>query len=412
MRNARIAVITQAVKLADEAAGLNRTSYITELLAREGHDVDLLTSTFQHWEKKRRDIVNPKYHELPYEVIFIEEPGYSSNINPIRIYSQNVFAKNLNTYLERYGADYDLIWCQIPPNNIAATAGTFARKIDVPFIVDINDLWPEAMKMVVDIPVLTDFAFSDFVRDAAIAYASATAVVGTSDEYARRCMQDIPHRTVYVGVDVERFDDGVKEHGPAIEKDEDDFWVTYAGSLAKSYDIETLIRACQHAAPIVREELGMQLRLQILGDGPARQRLENVAARVPGLVTFNGYVDYQIMAAYLAKSDILVNSLIKGAPQSIVSKIADYLCAGKPIVNTGESEEFRDKCTHDGFGVNVEPENAIELAGAIVALAHDDALREQMGARGRAIAEEQFNRPIAYREIVELVNEQLSCQMP
>ncbi len=51
MRNARIAVITQAVKLADEAAGLNRTSYIAELLAREGHDVDLLTSTFQHWEK-------------------------------------------------------------------------------------------------------------------------------------------------------------------------------------------------------------------------------------------------------------------------------------------------------------------------------------------------------------------------
>ena len=185
MRNARIAVITQAVKLADEAAGLNRTSYIAELLAREGHDVELLTSTFQHWEKKRRDIVNPKYHELPYEVIFIEEPGYSSNINPIRIYSQNVFAKNLNTYLERYGADYDLIWCQIPPNNIAATAGTFARKIDVPFIVDINDLWPEAMKMVVDIPVLTDFAFSDFVRDAAIAYASATAVVNTHVDACR-----------------------------------------------------------------------------------------------------------------------------------------------------------------------------------------------------------------------------------
>ena len=34
MRNARIAVITQAVKLADEAAGLNRTSYIAELLAQ------------------------------------------------------------------------------------------------------------------------------------------------------------------------------------------------------------------------------------------------------------------------------------------------------------------------------------------------------------------------------------------
>ena len=407
MRNAKIAVITQAVKLADETAGLNRTSYIAELLAKEGYEVDLLTSTFQHWEKRRRDIVDPKYHELPYEVIFIDEPGYRSNINLRRVYSQNVFSKNLRTYLERYGSDYDLIWCQIPPNNIAAAAGAFAHEHGIPFIVDINDLWPEAMKMVVDVPVLSDFTFSDFVRDAAIAYASASAVVGTSNEYAQRCMQDIPHRTVYVGVDIDRFDGGIQKYGATIEKREDEFWVAYAGSLAKSYDIETLIRACQYAAPIIRDELGLRLRLQILGDGPYRQRLENTAAQTPGLVTFNGYVDYQIMAAYLFESDILVNSLIKSAPQSIVSKIADYLCAGKPIINTGESVEFKDKCLRDGFGVNVEPENAIALAGAIVELAHDDELRMRMGMRGRAIAEEQFDRPIAYREIVDLVNDLL-----
>ena len=407
MRNAKIAVITQAVKLADETAGLNRTSYIAELLAKEGYEVDLLTSTFQHWEKRRRDIVDPKYHELPYEVIFIDEPGYRSNINLRRVYSQNVFSKNLRTYLERYGSDYDLIWCQIPPNNIAAAAGAFAHEHGIPFIVDINDLWPEAMKMVVDVPVLSDFTFSDFVRDAAIAYASASAVVGTSNEYAQRCMQDIPHRTVYVGVDIDRFDGGIQKYGATIEKREDEFWVAYAGSLAKSYDIETLIRACQYAAPIIRDELGLRLQLQILGDGPYRQRLENTAAQTPGLVTFNGYVDYQIMAAYLFESDILVNSLIKSAPQSIVSKIADYLCAGKPIINTGESVEFKDKCLRDGFGVNVEPENAIALAGAIVELAHDDELRMHMGMRGRAIAEEQFDRPIAYREIVDLVNDLL-----
>lgn len=407
MRNAKIAVITQAVKLADETAGLNRTSYIAELLAKEGYEVDLLTSTFQHWEKRRRDIVDPKYHELPYEVIFIDEPGYRSNINLRRVYSQNVFSKNLRTYLERYGSDYDLIWCQIPPNNIAAAAGAFAHEHGIPFIVDINDLWPEAMKMVVDVPVLSDFTFSDFVRDAAIAYASASAVVGTSNEYAQRCMQDIPHRTVYVGVDIDRFDGGIQKYGATIEKREDEFWVAYAGSLAKSYDIETLIRACQYAASIIRDELGLRLRLQILGDGPYRQRLENTAAQTPGLVTFNGYVDYQIMAAYLFESDILVNSLIKSAPQSIVSKIADYLCAGKPIINTGESVEFKDKCLRDGFGVNVEPENAIALAGAIVELAHDDELRMHMGMRGRAIAEEQFDRPIAYREIVDLVNDLL-----
>ena len=49
------------------------------------------------------------------------------------------------------------------------------------------------------------------------------------------------------------------------------------------------------------------------------------------------------MAAYLAKSDILVNSFVKKAPQSIVTKIGDYLAAGKPMINTCMSPEFRQK---------------------------------------------------------------------
>lgn len=407
MSNAKIAVVTQAVKLADETAGLNRTSYIAELLAKEGYEVDLLTSTFQHWEKKRRNIVDPKYHELPYEVIFIDEPGYHSNINPRRIYSQSVFSKNLRRYLERYGTDYDLVWCQIPPNNIAADAGTFAREHGIPFIVDINDLWPEAMKMVVDVPVLVDFLLSDFDRDASIAYSCASAAVGTSHEYARRCLQDVPHLTVYVGGDIAYFDAGVERYSPSVEKGADEFWIAYAGSLARSYDVATLIRACRLAAPIIAEELGRELKLYIMGDGPNRPELEGLAAQIDAPVTFTGYVDYQIMAAHLVASDILVNSLIKGAPQSIVSKIADYLCAGRPIINTGESQEFKDKCTNDGFGVNVEPEDVAELTGAIIALAHDDEARARMGVRAREIAEEQFDRPVAYREIVELVRDLL-----
>ena len=403
----RIAVVTMGVKLGDETRGYTRFRFLSELLAREGFAVDLVTSTFQHWEKAQRDCSKPCYQGLPYRIVFIEEPGYTKNLDLGRIRSHRVAAKNLREHFAKNAGAYDLVYAEIPPNDVARVCAEAAEAQGIPFVADINDLWPEAMKMVVDVPVLSDFTFSDFVRDAAIAYASASAVVGTSNEYAQRCMQDIPHRTVYVGVDIDRFDGGIQKYGATIEKREDEFWVAYAGSLAKSYDIETLIRACQYAAPIIRDELGLRLRLQILGDGPYRQRLENTAAQTPGLVTFNGYVDYQIMAAYLFESDILVNSLIKSAPQSIVSKIADYLCAGKPIINTGESVEFKDKCLRDGFGVNVEPENAIALAGAIVELAHDDELRMHMGMRGRAIAEEQFDRPIAYREIVNLVNDLL-----
>ena len=101
---------------------------------------------------------------------------------------------------------------------------------------------------------------------------------------------------------------------------------------------------------------------------------------------------------------MLVNSLVKGAPQSIVSKIADYLAAEKPIINTGESSEFKEKVENDRFGINVEPQNADDLAAAIIAMSQDRDALQQMGKNGRKIAEEQFDRPRAYQKIVELVD--------
>lgn len=93
---------------------------------------------------------------------------------------------------------------------------------------------------------------------------------------------------------------------------------------------------------------------------------------------------------------------MKSAPQSIVTKIGDYLAAGIPMVNTGSSPEFRAKVDADGFGVNVEAEDPQALAQVILDLAADPERRAEMGARGRVIAEEQFDQPTSYLAIINL----------
>jgi glycosyltransferase involved in cell wall biosynthesis len=147
-----------------------------------------------------------------------------------------------------------------------------------------------------------------------------------------------------------------------------------------------------------------KLRVKILGDGPDIQKFAAHAKQVKAPVDFLGYVYYDKMCSYLAKSDVLINSLVKGAPQSIVSKVADYLAAAKPIINTGESPEFKEKVESDCFGINVEPQNSEDLAAAIIALSQDREALDKMGRNGRRIAEEQFDRPHAYKKIVELVD--------
>ena len=86
----RLAVVTMGVKLGDETRGYTRFRFLSELLAREGFEVDLITSSFQHWDKAHRDTSKACYRNLPYNVVFIDEPGYTKNLDLTRIRSHRV----------------------------------------------------------------------------------------------------------------------------------------------------------------------------------------------------------------------------------------------------------------------------------------------------------------------------------
>lgn len=496
-KNKKVAIFCQAVKLADEVAGLDRTAYIAEMLSNSGYDVTLITSSFQHWEKDFRDTKQDKYHSLPYSVVFLDEPGYNRNISPKRIYSHSILSKNLDKYIRENLSDYDLLWTQIPPNDGAAVIARFASDMKIPMIVDVNDLWPEAMRMVINVPIVSDLLFRKFTNDACIVFENASAVVGTSDEYALhpgRCItRDIQNITVYVGGNIKKFDDGIKQHQAIIDSDfealfssgtsqhfderlvevsscsiddADDtetvgaietveavetdlsdydtinelgddnslngglnaartpqtrqndaavsfndnnndkkpYRIAYAGTLGKSYDIARLIDAYDDAYKSLCK-LGYEPHLIIMGDGPDKQKLIELANQKKVDVSFLGYVDYGRMAAILSQCDVLVNSLVMGAPQSIVSKIGDYLAAGKPMINTGESHEFKKKVEKDGFGINVIPGYTQPLSEAIVYLAEHPQEAKEMGIKARAVAEKEFDREESYKRIAELVDE-------
>lgn len=393
------------VKLGDETRGYTRFRFLANLLSEEGFDVTLVTTSFQHWDKAHRDTTRACYRAYPFRIVFIDEPGYRKNLDLKRMRSHKIASRNMREFFEASFADdpraFDLIYCEIPPNDVARTCAEAAVAHGVPFVADVNDLWPEAMRMVVDVPVLSDIAFRPFARDAARVYQLLSAAVGTSDEYASRPAQDrtepYPHATVYVGNDLSAFDEGARANASEIVKPDHELWVSYAGTLGASYDIATLIEA----ACLIDPALGV--RVKILGDGPDRERLEALAAEKGAPVDFLGYTAYPLMAAYLTASDIVVNSLVKGAAQSIVTKIGDYLASASAMINTGESPEFRAKVDSDGFGVNVEPGDPRALADAIERLAADPDLRAAMSATARRIAESEFDQRASYRTIVDLI---------
>lgn len=399
----RIAIYTQDAKLGNEVKGATRYVYLATLLHEHGYDVDFITSGFQHWEKRQRDVEHFDAGTDAYTIRFIEEPFYPKNMCPQRIWAHHVAAKRVSEYFNEHH-DYDLIYCQIPPNDVAREIGKAAQKFNIPFVVDVNDLWPEAFRVAFDVPVLSDILFAPFYRQAKAVYQMADAVVGTSDEYRERGLRDaragIPSETVYVGNQLCEFDAGVTAHALQIDKPAGDIWVSYAGTLSACYDLETLVKAMS-----LVQKTHPEAKLQILGDGSERDNLKAAAHSSGAEVVFHGYLPYSQMAAWLSKSDITINSLVEKAAQSIVTKIGDYLAAGKPMVNTSCSKEFRAKVEADGFGVNVKPGDAEGMAEVLVDLIEDPQRRSRMGERARAIAEEQFDRPHSYLKTVRLIEE-------
>ena len=401
----KIAIIENAIGLNGEK-GYSRFRFLPKFLAENyGYDVELITSTFQHWEKKQRNVSETLKRQSieRYKTTLIPEPGYKKNVDLKRIYSHWVFADNVIKHLKKN--KYDLIYCTIPDNRLTAKVAEYAHANRIKMIVDVEDLWPEAMQMAIHLPKLIDMVvYAPFRYYAKKAYTNADAFVGTSDEY-----RDVPlkkykvkrsiAKTVYVGCDIDEFDNGVIENSDSIIKNDGEFWITYSGTLGASYDISTLIEAMA----IVQKEYP-NIRVKILGGGPDEQKLKELSRNLRANVDFVGYMPYPRMAAYLSKSDIVINSFVRKAPQSIVNKIGDYLSAGKPMINTCSSPELREKVKKDGTGCNVLAEDRDKLATLIKKMYKNPKKLQVMGENARRIAEAEFVRKESYKVIEQCIS--------
>lgn len=268
MKNKKIAIVSSQYFWLPEEAGPSRFYSIARTFKDNGYDVDVYTSSYEHHEKKQRD----KSISTDLNVIYIDCISYKKNIDPRREVSNIMFSAKVSKELEKRILDYEAVYCSIPPNNIGKTVGAICKKHNVPFIVDIEDLWPEAMSTLFSKPfqILT----KPYYFDAEKTYAYANGVVGTSEEYTSRAwknnVRSIPNRTVYVGTDINAFDEEVANNITKVIKPENEFWVIYTGSIGHSYAIDNVVRA---ASQIKDNE---RIKFKILGDGPLRVECEEL----------------------------------------------------------------------------------------------------------------------------------------
>ncbi len=137
------------------------------------------------------------------------------------------------------------------------------------------------------------------------------------------------------------------------------------------------------------------LKVEVAGDGAARSRLKGLA-RHYGLdnVSFLPLQSNERFPWLMASGDIhLVIQRGQAADLVMPSKLANILAAGRPFIATARAGTELGRVTAASqAGLLVPPEDGQALAQAILKLAGDADIREEMGTRARRYAEDWLGR--------------------
>lgn len=198
----------------------------------------------------------------------------------------------------------------------------------------------------------------------------------------------VPIRRLTCGVDVERY--GADDVTP-IDMTGQGPVVVCVTRLVPRKGPRTLLRAlpevCDRAGPV---------RLVIVGDGPDRAHLEQMADQigVRGSVTFAGKQPWDLIPSYLASADVFAlptrtrfgGTETEGLPLVYVEAAA----AGLPLIG-GRAGGVADAVRDGQTGFMVDGGDPHQTADALVRLLCDRSLAKRMGEAAREMAEREFS---------------------
>ena len=373
-----------------------RFCYLCKELSKE-NNVEIITSDFSHASKKHKE---PLRTEWPFSITFLHEKGYRKNISIQRFISHYGWGKEVGKYLKNR-KNPDVIYCAIPSLTAPLMAAKYCEKNNVKFIIDVQDLWPEAFKLAFHVPFLSDVVFAPFNAYVNRIYKRADEICAVSQVYANRAKSANAKckdtHVVFLGTKLATFDEYAQAN--PVKKPKDELWLGYCGTLGASYDISIAIDALSILA-----KRGVKVpKFIVLGDGERKSEFERHAKNLGVECIFTGRLPYEQMCGWLAACDIAVNPIMHNAAQSIINKHGDYAASGIPVLNTQECMEYRELVEKYKMGFNCRNGDAEGLADNLQKLIVDEKLRLEMGKNARRCAEEKFDRNTSYREILELI---------
>jgi glycosyltransferase involved in cell wall biosynthesis len=380
--------------LPGEAGRPLRYRQLAAALVRRGHAVVLWSSDWHHVKKTQRGLPLV-YRQEGVDVRLVPTLPYYSNIRWSRWKSHARYARDwARLAAEAVGSGAlqkpDCLIMAMPPLGVFQVAERLTKGWGTRLLVDVQDLWPETFHRLVPrvLRPLGPLIFALAHRRAQRAYQRADGVASVSEAYQeviRRNDLRVFPLAMNLPAACER---NVRGEGPLR--------LVYIGNLGSLYAIDVLLEAVLRLA-----EQGLQITLDIAGDGPGRGLVEAYARKTAAIV-FHGYLAEIALDGLLRACDVGVVPMRQDSGVAVPNKVVDYAMYGLCILNglAGKTQELLK--THDA-GVFYHVDSVASLMAAIELLKRDPDEVAKRGRHARQMAEARFDGQRVYGEMAAWV---------
>lgn len=362
-----------------------RTAVLADKLLERGHSVFWWASTFEHQQKimVSKDDRNFDISER-YTVRVLRGCGYRKNVSIARYIDHLIVALKFRAQSKKYPRP-DVIVASMPDHLLAYEAARYAKNNNIPFIVDIRDLWPDifldrfksmGLYGVGKIALALDFARLTFLlknADSLVSMSKGILQWGL-DKIGRP--ESLFDKVFYLGYKNSNARNQVKEDESLYVSDwlkgrEEQKIFLFIGTFGVSYELELIMEAAMRFSRLGRTNICFV----IAGTGEKSDIIRKKAAGLQNVV----------LPGWIGKKEI--NALLKmgfaglvpcrSVKDAMPNKPFEYLSAGLPLISSLEGEMAKLIDRH-GFGLNYLPGDLEGLCASIERLASDSSLHNEM----------------------------------
>ena len=395
-----ILLIHQAFAALNEPGGTRHHEF-ARFLADQGHQVSIIASPVSYLTGKSS--INKQV-----------ETEMEGRISIYRAYTypalHKSFAHRLYSYISFMISSFfismkiknvDIVWGTSPPIFQSFTAWLVSKLKQVPFLLEIRDLWP-AFAIAVGV-LKNKVLISLSLCLERFLYNRADKIIVNSPGY-------LEHVQLKGGRSVTLIPNGsdAAAFSPAntiqIRKElgwTDKFILLYAGAHGMSNDLPTILQAAKMI------EDNEKISIVFIGDGKEKNNLITLAKSLKlSNVEFLNPVPKNKIFEYLQSSDVCIAILkpIELYKTTYPNKVFDYMAAGKPIILAIDGV-IREVVESANCGLFCEPGNPHAIANAILEMYHNRKELEKIGERGKVYLEQNFNRAMIAKDFADMIEE-------